>query len=108
MLYFRKFEHIDDFEGDKVMWIEVHEFGVPKEIKKKAQEIDGEDYDGNCFGICINYDSQIPELYVCQDEINCELYYVANDGEKHWFEYQLSEMEEYLFFAECIKEMENM
>lgn len=106
MLYFRKFEHIDDFEGDKVIRIEVHEFGVPKEIKKKAQEIDEEGYDGNCFGICIKYNSQIPELYVCQDEINCELYYVTSDGEKHWFAYQLSDIERYMFFAECIKEME--
>lgn len=106
MLYFKNFEHVDDFSGDKVMWIEVHEFGVPANIKKKAQEIDGDNYDGNCFGICVNYNCQIPELYVCEDEPGCEMYYVDNCGDKHWFKYKLSDMEKYMFFSKCIEEMQ--
>lgn len=105
MLYFKNFEHIDDFDGDKIMWIEVHEFGIPKDIKMKAQEIDGDDYNGDCFGICINYDCVIPELYVCQDELNCELFYIDNDGDKHWFEYQLNDIETYFFFNKCMEEI---
>ena len=106
MLFFKNFEHIDDFDGEKIMWIDVDVFGVPKEIKKAAQQIDKENYDETCFGVCIIYNYQIPELYFCEDKPECILFYTDNNGLKHWFFYHLSDIERYGFFSKCIEEMQ--
>lgn len=83
-------EHYDKFDGDYVCWVCVQD--ISDEFIQKAKEIDGENYLPTCFGICVGKDED--GWYVCQDAPGCELYYIDNDGEKHWMEYVLSEAEE--------------
>lgn len=81
-------EHIDDFGlNEHVCWCEVED--VPSEFIAQAKAIDGENFLESCFGICVGCDED--DWYVCQDNFYCELYYVDNNGEKHWMEYLLSD-----------------
>jgi hypothetical protein len=80
-------EHFDDFEnGDYVCWLTAS--GVPDDYVKKAKEIDKENYLDECFGICVN--SEKFDFCICQGDIDCELYYIDNDGNKNWMDYILS------------------
>ena len=82
-------EHYDEFDSAVVCWLEVD--GVPNSFKYLAKQIDGENYLESCFGICVVLDED--GWYVCQDAPSCELFYIDNDGEKHWMSYVLTENE---------------
>lgn len=91
-------EHIDDFGmGELVFWIEVTD--VPKQLVKQAKMIDQENYSDDCFGICAG--SNDGEYYICEDSSTSELYYVDNNGDKHWLEYILSDAERNEVFEFC-------
>lgn len=107
MIYFKNFEHTDDFDGDKVFWIQIHEFGIPEDIKDAAKSIDEENYINDGYGVCVNYNADANEFHVVEDAPGCELYYVDNNGDKHWFKYSLSEMETYMIISKCIDAIEN-
>ena len=64
---------------------------IPNKFIQEAKRIDKENYLEDCFGICAGKDED--GWYICQDTIGCELYYIDNDGEKHWMEYLLSDAE---------------
>lgn len=82
----KKIEHYDDFDDCIIFWLEVEE--VDNKYKELAKEIDKENYLDNCFGICINYDTEEKDFTVVSDYYADEqLYYIDNDGNKHWFEY---------------------
>lgn len=103
-IYFKSC-YIDDFAEEKYIWVDIYETGISKEIKEKAKWIDEECYNGNCFGVCIEYDCQNDSLSIYQDEPDCSLFYVDNQGVRHWFEYELSEIEKYFFFVRCLEEI---
>ena len=82
-------EHYDEFDGAVVCWLEVEE--VEDYFKCLAKQIDGENYSEDCFGICVGCDED--GWYVCQDSPSCELFYVDNNGDKHWMDYVLTDDE---------------
>ena len=82
-------EHCDEFDSAVVCWLEVED--IPESFKSLGQQIDGENYLDDCFGICVGRDEN--DWYVCQDAPGCELFYIDNDGEKHWMSYVLTENE---------------
>ena len=83
-------EHYDVFDDEEyVCWVCVQD--IPNEFVQEAKRIDKENYLEDCFGICVCYAED--EWYVCQDSPACELYYIDNDGEKHWMEYILDDDE---------------
>lgn len=86
----RCIEHVDDFNTDEhVFWLEVDD--VPEEFIREAKEIDGDEFLETCFGICVvNSES---EWFVCEDNVDCELFYINNDGDKCWLAYKLTEDE---------------
>lgn len=85
-----KIEHVDDFgTRERVCWLEVTD--VPKEFEKAAKKIDKKNYNSNCFGVCVGKDEE--GWYISQDSLNCELFYIDNDGDKHWMEYTLDAQE---------------
>lgn len=92
-------EHYDKFDSDVVCWLEVKD--VSNYFKRLAKQIDKEHYLDDCFGICVGRDED--GWYVCQDSPNCELFYVDNNGEKHWMSYVLTEDEK----AEAIEYCKN-
>jgi hypothetical protein len=83
-------EHYDEFDSAVVCWLEVED--VSDYLKCLGKEIDRENYLESCFGICVGCDED--GWYVCQDAPSCELFYIDNDGEKHWMPYVLTEDEE--------------
>lgn len=89
-------EHVDDFgANENVCWLEVVD--VPTEFIEEAKVIDKENYNEGCFGICVGQDEG--GWYVCEEEPGSELFYIDNDGDKHWMNYKLTELEE----ADAIK-----
>lgn len=97
----RTMEHYDEFDGAVVCWLEVEE--VESYFKHLAKEIDGENYSEDCFGICVGCDED--GWYVCQDSPHCELFYVDNDGDKHWMPYILTEVENTEAIEFCKKDL---
>ena len=91
-------EHVDNFGmGELVFWIDVTD--VPKQLVEQAKMIDGENYSNDCFGICAGANDG--EFYICEDSPDSELYYVDNNGDKHWLGYVLSEAERNEVFEFC-------
>ena len=83
-------EHYDIFDDEYVCWVAVQD--IPDKFIQKAKRIDKENYLPTCFGICVCKSEN--EWLVCQDSPGCELYYVDNNGDKHWMKYLLSDIEE--------------
>ena len=92
-------EHVDDFGlNEHTFWLEVED--VPREFIEQAKAIDGENFDISCFGICVIQDDD--GWFVCVDEPRKELFYIDNDGDKHWLQYELSQEEEHNAIAYCM------
>ena len=86
-----KMGYYDKFWDDEyVCWVEVDD--IPKIFIEKAKEIDKENYSKDCFGICVAK-SEDDDWCVCQESFGCELYYIDNNGDKHWMEYLLNDIE---------------
>ena len=64
-------EHFDKFENAEVYWVDVSR--VPERLVEEAKRIDGADYSGECFGVCIQRDKKT--------------------GNLHWLDYRLTEQE---------------
>lgn len=86
----RQIEHYDEFDADIICWLNVED--VPDYFKFLAKNIDGEAYLESCFGICVGKDED--GWYVCEDKPSCMLFYIDNDGDKHWMPYALTDEEE--------------
>ena len=99
MIKIKCIDHIDDFGNDKVFTIVLQEVSL---YKNRAMKIDKENYSSDCFGLIVNYDADENEYCICQDEFDCEIFYVDNNGDKHWFNYKLSE-DEANEIIECCK-----
>lgn len=76
-------EHVDDFDDEIVVYLQLSD---PNEnLEKQAREIDGENYLPNCFGICYVKNIEDEEMFSIT-EFNDDIYYIDNDGEKHYLE----------------------
>ena len=92
MLFYSDLEHYDNFgDTERVFWVDVS--GVPECFVGEAKKIDGADYTEDCFGVCIQHNSETGEFVAIEDKPGQNLYYVDNLGEKHWFDYCLSGQE---------------
>ena len=91
MLTFKEMEHHDDFDTEVICWVDVS--GVPEEFIQEAKEIAGKTYSDDRFGICLLYDKSKKEFAAIEDQPGSTLYYIDENGDKHWLYYQLSEAE---------------
>ena len=99
----RCIEHVDDFnEKEHIFWLEVDD--VPKEFIEQAKVIDGDEFLETCFGICVICNGD--EWCICQDNLDCELFYIDNDGEKHWMKYKLTASEAHDAIEYCINSLD--
>ena len=64
-----------------------------KGFVEEAKKIDGDNYIGDGFGVCVQYDRGDEEYFAVEDEPGCNLYYIDNKGDKHWFPYKVNEQE---------------
>ncbi len=104
MLSYKALDHSDDFGTEVVCWVEVT--GVPERFVEEAKRIDGDNYIGDGFGVCIQYDRDNGEYFTVEDEPGCNLYYIDNKGDKHWFPYKVNEQEMQLLSQNVEPEIE--
>lgn len=98
MLRVKTMDNCDKFwDNEYVCWVTVD--GVGDKFIREAKEIDGEFYSSDCFGIWVGKDNE--GWFIGQDSPGCELFYIDNDGEKHWMSYILSDEEEELAIKFC-------
>ena len=95
----RCIEHVDEFgKNERTFWLEVED--IPRELVEEAKAIDGENFDMSCFGICVIQTGS--DWFVCMDEPGSEVFYIDNDGDKHWLKYETSTEEEHDAIEYCI------
>ena len=90
---FNGIEHFDRFEDGIIYWAEISD--VPDAIQSKAQQIDGPAYNPNCFGLCVCYDTATNKFELVTDTDlstgnSRNIYYIDNDGNKHWYKSDLA------------------
>lgn len=96
-------EHVDHFgENEHVFWLEID--NVPKEFLDKAKEIDKEEFLESCFGICVICTDA--GWSVCEDKPKHQLFYIDNNGDKHWMPYELTVEEEHDAIAYCTSDLQ--
>ena len=84
-------EHFDKFDDTEVYWVDVSR--VPERLVEEAKRIDGADYSGECFGVCIQRDKKTGKFDLIEDSPGHSVYYVDNLGYLHWLDYRLTEQE---------------
>lgn len=88
---FKELEDFNDFDTESIYWVAVS--GVPERFVNEAKGIDGAEYSGECFGMCIQHNLETGEFSVVEGSPGHGLYYVDNLGYKHWFGYRMPEQE---------------
>lgn len=77
-----------------------------KGFVEEAKKIDGDNYIGDGFGVCVQYDRGDEEYFAVEDEPGCNLYYIDNKGDKHWFPYKVNEQKMQLLSQNVEPEIE--
>ena len=76
-------EHFDNFDESICFWVDVA--GVSEELISQAKQIDKENFNEECFGCCVLLDKDGWSV-IYDESTDKEIYYVDNNGEKHWFD----------------------
>lgn len=100
----KQVEHYDVFGDEITFWLEVSD--MTQAIQDKAREIDGENFSPDCFGICVGYEAESGEFSLSTDGRDwtgaaCNVYYIDNDGDKHWFHADMTQAFLKQIFAAC-------
>lgn len=99
-------ENYDVFEDDVItFWVNLS--NAPQAMQAEARQIDGEYFDPNCFGVCVNYDFEQRQFYIV---VNTEasavhpsnVYYIDHTGDKHWFTAELPQTFIEQAFLACV------
>lgn len=101
---FSSIEDFDHFPDATIFWIDISE--PPHSLKSRAMLIDGKNYNETCFGMCVIFDAQKQEFDVVTDQVAaneepCTVYYVDDNGDKHWIACELPEEVTKQIFFEC-------
>lgn len=100
-------EHYDIFEDDVIVfWVDIS--GVSPAMQTIANQIDGDSYDPNCFGVCVNYDFKQRRFYIVIDTQTSvsnpgNVYYINSTGDKHWFSAKLTQTFIEQAFLVCVQ-----
>ena len=91
---FKQVEQYARFPDTTIYWAAISD--PPQEIQNQAQEIDGEAYDPDGFGVCVFHDLSTHEFALMTEKAyptneNRSIYYVDIDGNRHWFKTDLAE-----------------
>lgn len=89
----KEIEVVDLCKDISIHWAAL--LDVPEAVQNSAREIDGEEYDGQGFGLCVGYDFAQKEFFIFTDEDpvtgSGNIYYVDKDGDKHWFQVEIGD-----------------
>ena len=98
----RCIEHVDEFgANERTFWLEVED--VPRELIEEAKVIDGENFDISCFGVCVIQTGD--NWFVAMDEPGRDMFYIDNNGDKHWLQYIVSTEEEHDAIKYCMNDI---
>lgn len=103
---FERVEDVDYFENETQFWVSVSD--VPEQLRAVCRRIDGENYSDEAFGMGAYYDvptdsfELMTERPFDTDEI-CNIFYVDDNGKRHWFRVEIPEDVINQIFAECRK-----
>lgn len=101
---FNKIDHYDHFETETIFLAEISD--LPEDIQEQARAIDGEEYDPECFGLCVYYNMAtktqgiVTETDLYTDEKQ-NIFYVDRCGDKHWLNTVLTEEFTRQIFEAC-------
>lgn len=104
---FKGIEHYDVFPDDVIIfWADVS--NPPEEVQAAAKKLEPWNFSPNCFGLCVNYSFAAKEFYLVTDTGNSpedcrNIFYIDQDGEKHWFRADISQKLLDQVFDECGK-----
>lgn len=99
---FSGIEHFDHFPDETIFWAELAD--PPTELRSKAALLDGGNYCETCFGVCAVFDAKAQQFDLIADMDGDEthtVYYIDNDGNKHWFACEIPEELKNRIFSEC-------
>ena len=99
---FNEIETVDLSQDVTIFWAALSD--MPEAVQGKAREIDGQEYDAQGFGACVGYDLAKNEFFFFSDENPLtgggNIYYVDEDGDKHWFRVEIgAELTKQIFDA---------
>lgn len=103
---FAHVEHLDDFDYEILFWVDICD--VCEALQDEARKIDGDQYSRDCFGICVNYDAKTERFYLVTEtdpdtQEPRSVYYIDNDGDKHWFPAEITQDFCIETFTECLR-----
>ena len=87
---FKEIETVDPCKDVVIYWAALSD--VPEAVQNRAREIDGQEYDGEGFGLCVGYDLAKKEFFIFTDEdpaTGGNIYYVNKDGDRRWFRVEI-------------------
>ena len=99
---FSGIEHFDHFPDETIFWAEFAD--PPAELRDKAALLDGDNYCETCFGVFADFDAKAQQFDLIADMDGDEahtVYYIDNDGDKHWFACEIPEELKNRIFSEC-------
>ena len=94
----------DQFPDETIFWVALS--NLPDELRNRAKLIDGEYFSESCFGVCVAFDAETKKFEIVEERDKDEastVYYIDNDGEKHWFACEIPEKVTKRIFSECQK-----
>ncbi len=105
-LHFIGIEHYDEFPDAVLFWVDIS--NPPLEIQKAAKNIDGQDYRAAGYGMCIFYERAGNCFDIVTDTDldtgdSRNIFYIDRDGNKHWFQLDISKEFSAQIFAACGK-----
>ena len=100
-------DNISDFEDEKIFWISLTD--PPARLKSRAKLIDGEAYSDTCFAVWVSFYPDTGEFEFVKEkagDASCSVFYIDNDGERHYFPYEIPEALEKQIISECRKKLD--
>jgi hypothetical protein len=92
----------DQFEDIVVFWITLSE-PTQSNIVEQAKLADKENYDTDCFGTCVVFDITSRQFGFSPDEPGTNIFYIDNDGHRHWYAADMSWFFQRRLFSACKK-----
>ena len=91
--------HVDKFyENERAFWLDLEE--IPEELIEQAKKIDGDNFSESRFGMLVVQTGY--NWFVCMDAPSKDVYYIDNNGNRHWMKYVMSEEEEQHAIDYCV------
>ena len=96
-------EHLDEYVDAVIFWIDVSD--LPPAIQQQAKQYDLEQYNEKGFGVCIHYGIEEMGFNIVTDTDfdtgeSRNVFYIDNDGDKHWLRADIPDE----FIAEMLAE----